>query len=100
MKYTKGPWKVYAKQDQNCDGFDGASTDTAYFIANADYQDVSEQEGNKRLIESAPELLEALSGVVRTLEAFKYNTQLGSSQTARLEKAKAVIEKVKGNTNE
>ena len=54
--------------------------------------------GNTRLIAAAPDLLEALEGVTRTLEAFAYTTQLGRSQTERLEKARAVIAKARGAT--
>lgn len=42
---------------------------------------------------AAHELLVALKGVTRILEAFSYTTQLGKSQRERLDAAKAAIAK-------
>jgi hypothetical protein len=42
------------------------------------------------------EMLEALQGVTRILEAFSYTNQFGRSQRDRLNKARAAIAKAKG----
>lgn len=96
--HTSGPW--------HRDGFNLAAiircvvpkgrADARHL--SGDYETIARCEGdnwdaNSRLIETAPELLEALVGVVRIVEAFKVSTQLGRSQTERLEKAKAAIAK-------
>lgn len=47
----------------------------------------------------ADELLEALQGVTRTLEAFSYTNQFGHSQRDRLNKARATIAKARGLTS-
>ena len=78
-KHTKGPWKVGVKHEVKCDGFDGADTDTAYFITSEGYQDKSECEANARLIAAAPEMFEALKGMTRIVEAFGYTNTLGKT---------------------
>lgn len=73
-KHTKGPWKVGVKHEVKCDGFDGADTDTAYFIASEGYQDKSECEANARLIAVAPEMLETLKKGLKRLEELQKAT--------------------------
>lgn len=92
-KHTKGPWIVYAKPDVDCDGFDGAGTDTAYFLAvPGGYQDGAEQDANARLIAAAPELLDALKVAVRRLEEIQY--QIASPK--QIEFLNAAIAKAEG----
>lgn len=57
---------------------------------------VEERARIRALIEAAPELLEALQGVTRILEAFSYTTTLGKTQAERLAAVQALIAKVKG----
>lgn len=53
-------------------------------------------EANARLIAAAPELLEALQGLIRVVDAMKMTTGLGKTQIARLDGAKAAIAKATG----
>lgn len=46
-----------------------------------------------KAIETIAELVEALRGVVRIVEAFSYTNTLGTSQQSRLDAAKAVLAK-------
>lgn len=50
-------------------------------------------EANARLIAAAPDLLDALKGVVTILEAVKFTVGLRGNQLTRLEKARAALSK-------
>lgn len=75
-KHTKGPWKVGYVHNKPCDGFDGSTTDTAYFITEkGGYQDLSEVEANARLISAAPELLALAIDLAKLLEDAGYGAK-------------------------
>lgn len=89
-KHTKGPWNIKAIKNQSCNGFDGAETDTAYFIANSGYQDESEEQANTRLISCAPEMLECLKSIKNRI---MFNEM---SQHELLELCSSAIKKAEG----
>lgn len=50
-----------------------------------------EDRGRAEEYASVPDMLEALRGISRILEAFSYTTQLGKTQRDRLDKARSII---------
>lgn len=91
-KHTKGPWEIVPVESGVFGGgpwhaIKGVQGDRVASVSCAN---------DAHLIAAAPEMLDALKGVVRTLEAFSYTTQLGESQSRRLADAKAVIAKAEG----
>jgi hypothetical protein len=69
-------------------------------LSNGNGEIKSETTANARLIAAAPELLDALKGVTRILEAFRSTHQFGKTQTERLEKARAIVAKAEGQKGE
>jgi hypothetical protein len=92
-KHTPGPW-LYSRENSsfmNIIETDGTHIfDMGALINSTGHSNL---EANARLIAAAPELLEALQGVTRILEAFSYTTTLGKTQAQRLEAARAAIAK-------
>lgn len=90
MKHTKGPWRI-----GNCPSYDGytgkpyrniwaGDGDAAQVIARAiDYGDV---DANAALVAAAPDLLEALKGVLRVADR----------KTVEFDAARAAIAKAEG----
>lgn len=58
--------------------------------------DDPELEAAARLFAGASELLQTLKGVVRILDAVRYQVGLGPNQLARLDAARTAIAKVEG----
>jgi hypothetical protein len=58
--------------------------------------DDPEREATARLFAGAAELLQTLKGVVRILDAVRYQVGLGRNQLARLDAARTAIAKVEG----
>jgi hypothetical protein len=85
-KHTTGPWRI---GDAGITVFGPPNGKPSPEIIATDIRN----KANARLIAAAPELLEALQGVTRILEAFSYTTTLGKTQAQRLEAARAAIAK-------
>ena len=70
-KHTPGPW-VVGRQDDEEDGrnilIDAKSNPTAFIASALDIADIEAQEANALLISAAPDLLEALEGLLKNVE--------------------------------
>jgi len=84
MRYTKGPWRP-----DNLFIRDEKEQVIAKVLFFPEIRNYDELEANARLISAAPELLEALEGL---MEAETYC----SGETAAWDKARAAIRKVRG----
>lgn len=110
-KHTAGPWRVelyegehpYIISEQGkrwdnpvvCNLYDDVTPNDSVTMG-AWYESCDNAKANARLIAAAPELLEALEGVYRIIEAFGYTTALGKTQKARMDAARSAIAKAKG----
>ena len=77
--------------------FDIEATERAEVTLSANHKPVSAETADAMhatitgLMRENERLREALAGVTRILEAFSYTTQLGKTQRARLESARAAL---------
>lgn len=93
--HTPGIWQAYTDPDGKIFIISGGEIREADTIATIAYKNASSK-SRANLIAAAPDLLEALQGVTRILEAFSYTTTLGKGQSARLKSARELIAKAKG----
>lgn len=94
-KWTPGPWKVGPVDDTVVTAADGS----VVAEIDGDYNQPETwriMEANARLIATAPELYEALEGLVRYAIAVRHTAGMGKDQSARLERAQAVLVKARG----
>jgi hypothetical protein len=87
LGHTAGPWRVYGHGDVKAGGSRSVLSTAlgGNIVAECPYQGPNSAESNARLIACAPELLEALEGLL----ADKVDSQ---------EKARSVISKAKGES--
>lgn len=85
-KHTAGPWLVS----------ETFAVGPAGEIVACTPHNHSRKEANARLIAAAPELLEALQGLVRFTDAVRVQVGMGKTQLERLAKARAAIAKAEG----
>lgn len=88
-KHTPGPWRV----EQTTTKFRLLCSDGAILAINGGMIPVK---ADASLIAAAPDLLDALKGLARIVEAFSYTTQLGKTQRERLETARAILKRIEG----
>lgn len=101
-KHTQGPWEYreleWNRPEDKGDAPGSIVSDDGWFIATVE-QMCNHTEGNARLLAAAPELLEALQGLVRFTDAVRVQVGMGRTQLERLAKARAAIAKAtEGNT--
>lgn len=95
IKHTPGPWNLH-KHAFAC------VTSEKMMVANcavttSNIEDLQPtQMANARLIAAAPDLLEAVAGLIRLSEAIRHSVGLGKNQLERIERAKAAIAKAEG----
>jgi len=107
MKHTPGPWEI---RDDDEDGVISIVGRSRIVLARVRTATVEPGDENARLIASAPELLDALSGMVEmfkdapTLEQFSYDeppeprSQWDYDAILMLGDARAVIAKARGES--
>jgi hypothetical protein len=105
-KHTSGPWKVKrSTTPDNVGGFDWAIYAGSHILAEAyevvDYGKTLPVEANVRLISAAPDMYEALSLLMRIMQAEDPwdRENLGSMNEACM-KARAALSKAQGGENE
>jgi len=101
--WTPGPWEAIKGLNESDEMRCGVVADRGvmkYLVAtieNGAPGDICDTEyANARLIASAPELFEALAGMVRYTESVRMLDGMGKTQQARFEVAKAVLAKARG----
>lgn len=98
MVYTKGKWKCFKQHDTfiNDKSYKGGyDSDTAYFLdfpENEFHSDLSETDGNARLIENAPCMYSVLKEVIADLELFC--SRQGPGPDKRLENLKTILARI------
>lgn len=103
VKHTPGPWS-FSFESSSCEW--AIVTDSnGNIVANVNSETGPDlpplvsikmpQTANARIIAAAPEMLEALGGLIRIIDAMKMSTGLGKNQTERLEKARSLVARVK-----
>lgn len=93
--HTKGPWSV---EEHPHSGHPLVAGEHGYVVADCMNNELAAdvEFANARLIAAAPDLLEATQGLVRIVEAMRMTTGLGKTQIARLDAARAAIQKATG----
>lgn len=92
IKHTPGPWSVSFE----CVDPEWAIVATRGGVVIANVNADHLQDANARLIAAAPDLLEAVAGLIRLSEAIRHSVGLGKNQLERIERAKAAIAKAEG----
>jgi hypothetical protein len=87
MAHTKGPWEVsQGHPDVRITDIVQENADWSLTIIAQDYVPLEEHQANTRLVAAAPELLEALEGVLRVADR----------KTVEFDCARAAIAKARG----
>ena len=92
-KHTPGPWTV-AGPSGDLEIWSREAHKSIAFLAS--YPDPANEAANARLIAAAPELLEALEGLMEWREEIRADLRLHTSPDALLAKAHAAIAKARG----
>lgn len=95
MKHTKGPWNATLKPRINVKGPDKKSICALIMAAGANNKPYDEVCSNARLISAAPDLLQALKGIVEWIEDSGNAEYAG---TSNMEACYTAISKAEGET--
>lgn len=90
--HTPGPWvyRYFSEDDAWCIGYPGADGMIAMAVPNEHLPTTVSAEANAHLIAAAPELLEALKGLLYVIR----NDQLVPESVSYMQKASAVLAKI------
>jgi hypothetical protein len=96
-KHTPGPWQVY-HWDTHSDAFDGSDEHESPYVleTSKDVNLLDEHDANARLMEAAPELFEALIGVMQNINNPKGWDPIHPTCRAAVKDAEAAIAKARG----
>lgn len=90
-RHTPGPWETSWAPDVT-----GYPTYTIHGFSGSDKYDAATHEANARLIAAAPDMADALKGLLRIIEGVRFTVGLSGTQIKRVAAAKAALAKAGG----